>query len=91
MAVAQEHARRMEPVDILEQDWFDQGVIKNPAAAGAVNGGLLGRDFLLPNIDHAATAPSGQPRRRTGIPDAGSIITHVRAVTISRCYYVPQR
>ena len=69
-----EHARAMEPVDILEQDWFDQGVIKNPAAAGAVRS-LLGRDFLLPNMisSHRTVGPTPPQNWH---PDAGSIITH---------------
>ena len=69
-----EHARAMEPVDILEQDWFDQGVIKNPAAAGAVRS-LLSRDFLLPNMisSHRTVGPTPPQNWH---PDAGSIITH---------------
>ena len=36
-----------EPVEILEEEWFVDAVIKNPQGAGAVRC-LLGRDFLLP-------------------------------------------
>ncbi len=34
------------PVEILAEDWFVEGVIKNPQAAGAVRS-LLGKDFKL--------------------------------------------
>ena len=36
-----------EPSAILKEDWFAEGVIANPAAAGAVRS-LLGADFHLP-------------------------------------------
>ena len=39
----------MEPTDILDEDWFMDGVIKHPAVAGALRS-LLGRDFGLPNL-----------------------------------------
>jgi len=36
-----------EPTEILEQDWFAENVIRNPAAAGAVRS-LIGAKFHLP-------------------------------------------
>ena len=39
--------QRSEPTDILDEDWFLDGVIKNPQAAGAIRS-LLGKDFGLP-------------------------------------------
>jgi hypothetical protein len=36
-----------EPTPIVGRDWFVDGVLKNPQAAGAVRS-LLGRDFALP-------------------------------------------
>ena len=39
----------MEPTDILDEDWFMDGVIKHPAVAGALRS-LLGKDFGLPNL-----------------------------------------
>ena len=38
----------MRPNEILLEEWFDQNVMKNAEAAGAVRS-LLGRDFALPN------------------------------------------
>ena len=38
---------QMEPDEILEEDWFVDGVIKHPQAAGAVRS-LLGKRFKLP-------------------------------------------
>ena len=69
-----EHADSLEPVEILREDWFDQGVIKNPQAAGAVRS-LLGRDFLLPNLisSHRTVGPTPP---QDWHPDGGSIITH---------------
>ena len=69
-----DHADSLEPVDILREDWFDEGVIKNPQAAGAVRS-LLGRDYLLPNVisSHRTVGPTPPQNWH---PDAGSIITH---------------
>ena len=39
----------MEPTEILDEDWFMDGVIKHPAVAGALRS-LLGKDFGLPNL-----------------------------------------
>lgn len=62
-----------EPVEILEEGWFVDAVVKNPAGAGAVRS-LLGKDFLLPNLisSHRVHCPApGQNWH----PDAGSIAT----------------
>ena len=40
-----------EPIEILEENWFVDNVIKNTAAAGAIRS-LLGKNFGLP-IDMA--------------------------------------
>ena len=37
----------IEPIEILDEEWFVDHVIKNPQAAGAVRS-LLGKDFTLP-------------------------------------------
>lgn len=37
----------LTPMGILDEDWFVDGVIKNPQAAGAIRA-LLGKDFGLP-------------------------------------------
>ena len=69
-----EHADSLEPVEVLGEEWFDEGVIKNPEAAGAVRS-LLGRDFLTPNMisSHRTVGPTPAQNWH---PDAGSIITH---------------
>jgi len=48
----------VEPTEILQEGWFLNEVIKNPAAAGAVRS-LLGRDFGLPVAlaDHKPVCP----------------------------------
>ena len=48
-----------EPSEILEEDWFAEGVIRNPEAAGAVRS-LLGRDFVLPALmaNHRVECPA---------------------------------
>ena len=48
----------LEPVAILEEDWFVEGVLKNQQAAGAVRS-LLGKDFKLPMImsNHRVQCP----------------------------------
>ena len=68
------HSDSLEPVEILDENWFVNGVIKNPAAAGAVRS-LLGRDFYLPNMisSHRTNGPTPP---QTWHPDSGSIITH---------------
>ena len=47
-----------EPSGILEEDWFIENVIVNPAAAGAVRS-LLGDNFTLPVLmsNHRGTGP----------------------------------
>jgi hypothetical protein len=50
----------MEPTEILNEDWFHENVIINPAAAGAVRS-LLGKDFHLPILmsNHRVQCPAG--------------------------------
>ena len=62
-----------EPSEILEQDWFVDGVIKNPAGAGAVRS-LLGKDFTLPAMmaNHRVTCPAPALNWHQ---DGGSILT----------------
>lgn len=42
-----EEHNETEPTEILSEDWFVDGVIKNPRAAGAIRS-LLGKDFGVP-------------------------------------------
>jgi hypothetical protein len=48
-----------EPTEILEEEWFVEGVILNREAAGAIRS-LLGRNFHLPVLmsNHRVTAPA---------------------------------
>ena len=47
-----------EPMEILNEDWFVDAVIKNPQAAGAVRS-LLGPNFELPRLisNHRVKCP----------------------------------
>ena len=60
-----------EPTEILQQDWFVDGVVKNPQ--GAVRA-LLGRDFALPRLmaNHRVECPAPALNWHQ---DGGSIIT----------------
>ena len=48
-----------QPLELLTEDWFVDGVFKNPQAAGAVRS-LLGKDFKLPQTlcNHRAPCPA---------------------------------
>lgn len=50
--------RTNEPMEILDQKWFMDAVIKNPEAAGAIRS-LLGKDFGLPILmsSHRTVTP----------------------------------
>lgn len=76
-----------EPTSIMEKDWFVQGVLKNPQAAGAVRS-LLGRDFTLPAVisNHRGELPAaitGGWHR-----DGGSIYTS--ALDYLQVFYYPE-
>jgi hypothetical protein len=62
-----------EPSEILAEDWFVDGVIKNPQAAGAVRS-LLGKNFALPLLisNHRVHCPAPTINWHQ---DGGSIIT----------------
>ena len=62
-----------EPLEILEEDWFADAVIKNPQAAGAVRS-LLGKDFMLPNLISSHRVHCPAPAQSLH-PDGGSIVT----------------
>lgn len=75
-----------EPTPIMGQEWFVEGVLKNPQAAGAVRS-LLGKDFALPVIisNHRGTLPcAAQGWHR----DGGSIYTH--KLEYLQVFYYPQ-
>lgn len=64
----------LEPIEILDEEWFVDHVIKNPQAAGAVRS-LLGNDFTLPMImsNHRVQCPismSGGWHRDGGAVDS---------------------
>ena len=75
-----------EPTEILYEDWFAEGVIKNPQAAGAVRS-LLGVNFGLPLLmsNHRVEYPMvGQGWHR----DGNSKFTHeLRNLQV---FYLPQ-
>jgi hypothetical protein len=51
-----------EPVELLEEDWFVEGVLRNPQAAGAARS-LLGSHFALPHTlaNHRGLCPDPAP------------------------------
>lgn len=63
-----------EPTSIMAEEWFVEGILKNPEASGAVRS-LLGKNFTLPVIisNHRGPLPfEGQKWHR----DGGSLYTH---------------
>ena len=75
-----------EPNEILDQDWFIDGVICNPVAAGAVRT-LLGPNFTLPPImsSHRVHMPA---RAYGWHRDGGSLSSH--ELNYLQVYYYPQ-
>ena len=75
-----------EPNEILDEDWFIDGVICNPAAAGAVRT-LLGPNFTLPPImsSHRVHMPA---RAYGWHRDGGSLSSH--ELNYLQVYYYPQ-
>lgn len=76
----------LEPSPLMGQEWFVEGVLKNPQAAGAVRS-LLGRDFTLPVVlcNHRGTMPSAAQGWHR---DGGSIHTH--ELDYLQVFYYPQ-
>jgi len=71
---------------ILDEPWFVEGVLCNPAAAGAVRS-LLGQDFFLPHLmfSHLSRAPfEAQGWHRDGYA------THGPALNYLQVFYYPQ-
>ena len=75
-----------EPNEILDEDWFIDGVICNPVAAGAVRT-LLGPNFTLPPImsSHRVHMPA---RAYGWHRDGGSLSSH--ELNYLQVYYYPQ-
>ena len=75
-----------EPSEILQEDWFVDGVILNPAAAGAVRS-LLGDDFALPTLmaNHRGRGPA---KPQDWHRDSGSL--HGPALNYLQVFYYPQ-
>ena len=63
-----------EPTPIMEQDWFVDGVLMNPQAAGAVRS-LLGRNFTLPVIISNHRGPLPYSNAQGWHRDGGSVYT----------------
>ena len=76
-----------EPTEILDEDWFMENVICNPAAAGAVRS-LLGKDFGLPILvsNHRVECPS--PMTGGWHRDGGALFEH--ALRMLQVFYYPQ-
>ena len=75
-----------QPLELLTEDWFVDGVFKNPQAAGAVRS-LLGRDFKLPQTlcNHRAECPAPPQGWHR---DGGSIYTP--RLDYLQVFYYPQ-
>ena len=56
------HEENLEPLPLLEEDWFMEGVLLNPQAAGAARS-LLGAHFVLPHTlaNHRGMCPDPAP------------------------------
>ena len=76
-----------DPSEILEEDWFIEGVLLNPQAAGAVRS-LLGRNFKLPTwmSNHRKVCP--EEMRCGWHRDGGGIFT--TEVNQLQVFYYPQ-
>ena len=75
-----------QPSEILLEDWFVDGVIKNTQAAGAVRS-LLGKDFRLPNLmaNHRVECPQpAQEWHRDGGSKYGPELRYLQV------FYYPQ-
>ena len=85
MAFIDQHPEH-QPLELLTEDWFVDGVLKNRQAAGAVRS-LLGRNFKLPGnlCNHRAECPApAQGWHR----DGGSIYTP--RLDYLQVFYYPQ-
>lgn len=72
--------------ELLDEDWFVEGVLQNAQAAGAVRS-LLGSNFLMPHLmySHRSTAPfSAQGWHRDGYA------AHQIALPYLQVFYYPQ-
>lgn len=76
-----------EPTPIMEQDWFVEGVLMNPEAAGAVRS-LLGAGFTLPAIisNHRGALPWLHPHGWHR--DGGSLYTP--KLEYLQVFYLPE-
>ena len=75
-----------QPLELLTEDWFVDGVFKNPQAAGAVRS-LLGKNFKLPQTlcNHRAQCPAPPQGWHR---DGGSIYTP--RLDYLQVFYYPQ-
>lgn len=76
----------LAPNGIMGEEWFVEGVLKNPQAAGAVRS-LLGPNFTLPMLvaNHRGALPCGPGGWHR---DGGSIYTH--KLEYLQVFYYPQ-
>ena len=86
IAYSDAHPNDHQPLELLGQDWFVDGVLKNPQAAGAVRS-LLGAHFKLPQnfCNHRVICPAPADNWHR---DGGSIYTpHLDYLQV---FYYPQ-
>ena len=77
----------LTPPDLAHTDWFVDGVLKNPQAAGAVRA-LLGRDFALPVRIHNHRGPLPASNQGGWHRDGGALYTH--RVEYLQVFYYPE-
>src|SRR5262249_53903814 len=76
-----------EPTPIMVEEWFVEGVLKNPQAAGAVRS-LLGWNFTLPAIISNHRGPLPWPSSGGWHRDGGSLYT--RRLEHLQVFYWPE-
>jgi len=85
LAFVDEHTEH-QPLELLTTDWFVDGILKNPQAAGAIRS-LLGANFKLPQnlCNHRAQCPAPAQNWHR---DGGSIYT--KRLDYLQVFYYPQ-
>jgi len=76
----------IEPMGILREDWFVDGVIKNPMASGAIRS-LLGKDFGLPILMSNHRVHTPQPAQEWHVDGGAKFGPQLDYLQV---FYLPQ-
>ena len=76
----------MEPLEILDEEWFVDSVIKNPQGAGAVRS-LLGKDFGIPILMSNHRIQTPQPAQEWHVDGAAKFGPELNYLQV---FYLPQ-